>query len=224
MYASRLFRIWKSARFPGLGPELRISATYSYEAREQRKINFGILLTVTHSDKELVLPISKSTKPVVIQPQPRSKHSTRGLTLPLEYVYNFSWADILPDLERMANSSGSGQDESLSASVDGDQDQGQDLSLVFFITAYLPYPTTITSSPESCNETELKEYILTKTPLPPPYLKHGSSMFHDEWYSDLIVRAGTEEFYVHRIILASTEAHPIQKLNSRITHYACALT
>ncbi|ODM96617.1 Speckle-type POZ protein B [Orchesella cincta] len=85
--------------------DVRIMATYSYEAKLPRKIDFLIHLTLIHGHKEIVLPPQRSTSPIIVQ---QRYYNTRGYQLNsnfFEYVYTFTWKDVIHPLDSLKTNS-----------------------------------------------------------------------------------------------------------------------
>ncbi|CAL8072258.1 unnamed protein product [Orchesella dallaii] len=79
--------------------DVRVIVTYSYEAKQPRKIDFLIHLTLIHGNKEVVLPPQRSTSPIIVQ---QRYYNTRGYQLNsnfFEYVYTFTWKDVVHPLD-----------------------------------------------------------------------------------------------------------------------------
>lgn len=83
--------------------DIRLIATYSYEAKQSRNIDFIIKPTILHGSKEIPLPPQKSTSPTIIQ---QKFYNTRGYQLNtnfLEYVYTFTWVNLMQPLKEIKN-------------------------------------------------------------------------------------------------------------------------
>lgn len=83
--------------------DIRIVATYAYEAKQPRNSDFVIRPTIIHGSKEIILPPQKSSSPTIIQ---QKFYNTRGYQLNtnfLEYVYTFTWTNLLIHFNEIKN-------------------------------------------------------------------------------------------------------------------------
>jgi hypothetical protein len=211
--------------------EITVSSTYSYEAKQPKKLHFYIKFSLLYNDnKEIVLPVQKSTNPIVMQ---QRLYNRRGYTSFFEYVHTFSWTNLGSAIESLSTRK-SYKNDSQNYQHDNDDDEIfiaseerlilknkeiEDVTLKFGIIAYFPTDPVYTGS-ENCHHHLLQESLSSSSssqiteglvrdswknslPIIPPYLKHANSMLHDDKYSDVILRVGDLVFSAHRIILAS---------------------
>jgi hypothetical protein len=225
----RFFKLAKIISSPGKD-ELVLTSTYSYEAKQAKKLNFHIQLSIIHEDKEIVLPIKKSSNPVVMQ---QRLYNRRGYSSYFEYVHTFTWTNVEQAMENIIKQAAAASQSQSSSNTEAPEDQEQqrnsspeedrgeislggneDILFRFLINSYFPSDPVYSGS-ENCQVASLGELGLqglirdgdskhfTKRHINPPYVKHSNSMLHDERFADVLLKAGDNEFHAHRIILAS---------------------
>lgn len=194
-----------------------MSSTYSYEAKQPKKLHFYVKLSLIHNKKEIVLPIQKSTNAMVMQ---QRLYNRRGYSSYLEYVHTFTWPSLGSTIESILKLSTSSrlpdssrqngeleEDESF-IGEDGRltfKKESEDVTLRFKIIAYFPTDPVFTGS-ENCQHllkttfseeseglvrdgesSSPKTHAVWKYGIP-PYVKHANSMLHDVKYSDVILK------------------------------------
>jgi len=200
-----------------------LTTTYSYESKQAKKLNFHIQLSIIHEDKEIVLPIQKSSSPVVMQ---QRLYNRRGYSSYFEYVHTFTWSHVDQAMENIIKQQTSSQSNPSTSDPTADPlqqksppddeskdtfgESNEDILLRFLITSYFPSDPVYSGS-ENCQSVSSGGSISglvrdgdsrSKRSISPPYVKHANSMLHDERFADVLLKSGDQEYHAHRIILA----------------------
>lgn len=179
--------------------DIVISSTYSYEAKQAKKLHFYIQFSLVQNEQEVVLPVKKSTNPMVMQ---QRLYNRRGYSSYLEYVHTFTWANLGSAIQNVLSNSGNKlRNEDI---VEAQDYFDETVILRFRITAYYPTDPVYNGS-ENCEalQADANSKNTNGKMNIPPYVKHSNSMLHDDRFSDIVLRSGNNTFPAHQIILAS---------------------